>query len=128
MTLHCHFDFNSALIAAAIFLFCHPPYNISHNLPIHAYAADGKTVGLIVVALWADVATEEVQAPSVRRRGSTYRPEVAARALDHRRARRKTDVASIRKREWELACNILRCGRRNRWTYSCRTLGRRSYC
>ena len=66
------------------------------------YAADGKTVGLIVVVLWADVATVEEQVPNVRRRVSTYRPEEADRALVHRRARRVIDVASIRKREWEI--------------------------
>ena len=66
------------------------------------YAADGKTVGLIAADLWADVATAEAQVPSVRRRVSAYRPEEAVRALVHRRARRSIDVASIRKREWEL--------------------------
>ena len=67
------------------------------------YAADGKTVGLIAADLWVDVATVEAQAPSARRRSSTYRPEVAARALARRRARRPIDAASIRKREWELS-------------------------
>ena len=66
------------------------------------YAADGKTVGLIAVVLWVDEATVEEQVPSVRRRASTNRPEVAVRALEHRRARRLSDEASIRKREWEL--------------------------
>jgi len=66
------------------------------------YAADGETVGLIVVALWVDVATAEVQVPSVHRRGSTYRPEVAVRALIHRRARCPINKSSIRKREWEI--------------------------
>ena len=65
-------------------------------------AADGKTVGLIAAALWVDVATAEAQGPSVRRRVSTCRPEEAVRALVHRRAGRLIDVASIRKREWEL--------------------------
>ena len=65
------------------------------------YAADGKTVGLIVVALWVDAATGEVQVPSVRGRVSTYRPEAAERALVHRRARRRIGGASIRKREWK---------------------------
>ena len=67
------------------------------------YAADGKTAGLRVVELWIDVAIEEVQATSDRRRGSAYRPEVAARALVYCRTRGLTDVASIRKREWELS-------------------------
>ena len=58
-------------------------------------------MGLIVAELWADVATVEAQGPSVSRRASAYRPEVAFRALAHRRARRLIDVASIRKREWE---------------------------
>ena len=66
------------------------------------YAADGKTVGLIVAVLWVDVTTAEAQGPSTRCRVSAYRPEIAARALVHRRARRMMDVASIRKREWEL--------------------------
>ena len=65
-------------------------------------AVDGKTIGLIGVALWVDVATREVQVPSARRRVSTYRPKVAERALIHSRARRLRDEASIRKREWEL--------------------------
>ena len=55
-----------------------------------------------MAVLCADVATVEGQVPSVRRRVSTYRPEVAERALVHRRAIRSMDVASIRKREWEL--------------------------
>ena len=44
---------------------------------------------------------------SVPLRVSAYRPETADRALEHRRARRRIDATSIRKREWELACNIL---------------------
>ena len=72
---------------------------------------DGKAVGLIVVALWDDEATVEEQVPSACRRGSTYRPEVAVRALEHCRARRKIDDPSIRKREWELWCNIFHSGR-----------------
>ena len=68
--------------------------------------ADGKTVGLIAADLWVDVATVEAQAPSARRRSSTYRPEVAVRALVHRSASRTIGVPSIRKREWELWCNI----------------------
>ena len=77
------------------------------NLSVIYFTADRKTAGLIVVDLWADVAIVEVQVPSVHRRVSTYRPEVAIRALGHRRARRSTDGASIRKREWELWCNEL---------------------
>ena len=97
------------------------------NYGVIYFEVDGETVGLIGVALWADAAIEEDQVPSFRRRVSAYRPEVAVRALIHRIAGRLIDTASIRKREWELWCNIFCSGRGNRWTYSRHSLGRRRY-
>ena len=63
---------------------------------------DGKTVWLVIVKLWADVATIEVQKVGDKLRIGADRPEVTVCALVSSRTRCSIDTASIRKREWEL--------------------------
>ena len=55
-------------------------------------AADGETVGLIVVILWVNVGTVEVQVPRFGRGISPGTPEVAVRTSIHGSASSAIDV------------------------------------